>query len=196
MPGPHEVRQGLPEEVSAWCCGRNWLVRLPLLIFFAYVLIRHLFSPEYASVMQPLNLGIHEGGHFLFMFFGQFLQVLGGTLTEIAAPFAGMWNFYRQRDFFALAMCFGWLSTVLFGVARYAGDARAMMIPLVSPFGGGDDGVRHDWNYLLGHAGLLEHDQAAAFLFRALAVVSMLAALGGGGWIVRRMMLDNLHPPR
>jgi hypothetical protein len=102
-----------------------------------------------------------------------------------------MWNFYRQKDFFALALCFGWLSTALFDVARYAGDARAMVIPLVAPFGGGDEGVSHDWNYLLGQLGILEFDQAVAFVFRSLAVVSMLVALGGASWLLWQMMLGD-----
>jgi hypothetical protein len=191
MFSPRECLTALRAEAAIWCRGKNWIVRLPLFFFFLYIFIRHLFTPDYLSVLQSLNLGIHECGHFLFLFFGQFLCVLGGTVTELAAPFAGMWNFYRQKDFFALALCFGWLSTALFDVARYAGDARAMVIPLVSPFGGGDDGIKHDWNFLLGQTGLLESDQAVAFFFRSLAVISMLVALGGGCWLLWNMMLGD-----
>ncbi len=177
-------------EAEEWSQGRSWLARLPLLVFFGYLFFRHLTDPDYCSILQSLNLGVHELGHLLFAFFGQFLYMLGGTFWEIAAPFIGMWNFYRQRDLFAVALCFGWLSTVLFDVGRYAADARAMVIPLVSPFGGGEEGVRHDWHYLLGQLGVLPFDQFIGGIFRAGAVVSMAACLAGGGWLLWLMMVN------
>lgn len=175
-------------EARQWCRGRNAWVRAPLLVFFLYILMRHLTDPDYMSLLYPLNLGIHELGHMLFAYFGQFISTLGGTFWECAAPWIGMWNFYRQKDFFAITFCFGWLSTALFSAARYVGDARSMAIPLVSPFGGGPDGIGHDWNYLLGRLWLLAADQVLGGLLRSLAVVSMLIALGGGGWILTQMV--------
>jgi len=34
--------------------------------------------------------------------------------------------FFRQRDYFAIAFCLGWLSTNLVGVGFYMADANAM----------------------------------------------------------------------
>jgi hypothetical protein len=96
-----------------------------------------------------------------------------------------MGMFLRQRDYFAVAVAFGWLSTNLFDVATYAGDARAQDLSLVSP-GIGD--VIHDWNYLLGKTGLLQADQTIAFLIRAGAVASMAVCLAGGAWLLWRMI--------
>lgn len=131
------------DEAAQWCRGKNWLIRLPLLGWFAHVLVKSLEDPSYQSILAGLNLGLHELGHLVFSFFGTFLNVLGGTLLEFLAPFLGMINFYRQKDFFAVALCFGWLATALFDIARYAADARAMSLPLVTPFGA-DPVVAHD----------------------------------------------------
>lgn len=176
------------KDARQWCHGRNWLVRLPLPIFFSYILFRHLADPRYQSVMYPLNLGIHELGHMLFAYFGDFLATLGGTFWECTAPFIGMWNFYWQKDFFAISFCFGWLSTALFSASAYVGDASSMEIPLVAPFGGGPDGIHHDWNYLLGQMGLLWADHLLAGLLRVVAVIAMLIAIGWGGWLLAQMV--------
>jgi len=177
--------QVLRHEVLTWCGEKRWWHwRLPFLLFFAYILVRHLASPDYQSIFKGLNLGIHELGHMVFGLLGEFIGVAGGTLLQCLVPIGSMVMFLRQRDFFAIAVCFGWLSTNLFDVATYAGDARAMELPLVSP-GVGD--VVHDWNYLLGHLGLLQADQAITFLFRAGAVLSMAICLVAGGWLLWRM---------
>ena len=174
------------EEAAAWCRGKNGFLRVPLLLWFAYVLMKTLLDPHYSNLLWPLNLGFHEAGHLLFSYGGQFPGMLGGTLLEGAMPVVGAYYFYRKRDFFAIALCFGWLSTALFSIARYAGDARQMAIPLVSL--SWDPEIRHDWNYLLSRWGILEYDQVVAFLFRALAVGSMLFCLGFGFWLVFRMI--------
>jgi len=173
------------QEVLRWAQEKRWWGwRLPFLLFFAYILVRHLADPYYQSLFKGLNLGIHELGHFVFGLMGEFIGTLGGTLLQCLVPIGSMFMFLRQRDFFAIAVCFGWLSTNLFDVATYAGDARAMELPLVSP-GVGD--VIHDWNYLLGQTGLLKADQTIAFLFRLGGVLTMLACLAAGGWLLWKM---------
>ena len=176
------------DESLEWCKGRFWVLRLLVLIFFGYIFFNHLNSSSYQSIFKPLNLGIHELGHYIFAF-GRFMEMAGGTLAQCLAPVISMAMFFRlQRDFFAVAFCFGWLSTNFFDVATYAADARAMQLPLVSP-GGGD--VFHDWNWLLGRMGMLEWDSAIAFLFNAGGVISMLICLAGGGWLVWNMIASG-----
>lgn len=180
----------LRNEALDWCRGRNWFIRLLLLLWFLYVLIKSLTNPEYRSVLGALNLGIHELGHLIFSFFGNFLQILGGTLLECVAPILGMVNFYRQKDFFAISLCFGWLSTALFDVATYIADARTMALPLVTPFGS-DSGVYHDWNYLLSKLGILQYDSFFAFILRLLAAISMFVCLIAGSWLLLHMRHDK-----
>lgn len=119
--------------------------------------------------------------------FGQFIGIAGGTILQCLMPFIGVVNFYRQRDFFAITLCFGWLSTNLFDVARYVADARSMELPLVMLFG--NENVIHDWNYLLGKLGILQFDTGIAFFIKILAVLSMLACLFCGGrliWLMKK----------
>jgi len=77
------------------------------------------------------------------------------------------------------------LGTNLFDVATYSGDARAMELPLVSPFGG--DEIIHDWNWMLANLGWLAHDQTIAGLFRFAGHASMAVCVAGGAWTVWRM---------
>ncbi len=179
----------LREEAAAWCRGKNGYLRLPVLFWFGYILIKMLRDPSYCNLLWPLNLGFHELGHLLFSYFGEFLCMLGGTLLECLAPVFSVYYFYRKRDFFSSVLCFGWLSTAFFSVARYAGDAREMSLPLVSL--SLEPEIKHDWNYLLGHWGILQHDHAVGFLFRALAVGSMLVCLAAGFWLVFRMITSR-----
>jgi hypothetical protein len=183
--GAIKLLEALRNEAQDSCRGKNWLIRLPLLAWFGYLLIRHWADPMYNSVLGMLNLGIHGLGHFVTMPLGQFICAASGTTFQVAAPFAGMYNFYRQKDFFALALCFGWLSTSLFDVARYVADASRMEIPLYTPFWA--ESVVHDWNYLLGAMGLLGLDGFLAFLTRCAASVSMFICLIAGGWLLARM---------
>ncbi|MEX2281149.1 MAG: hypothetical protein WEE89_01550 [Gemmatimonadota bacterium] len=92
--------------------------------------------------------------------------------------------FYRQRDFFAIAIAACWLSTNFFGVATYAADALTQQLPLVSP-GGADP--EHDWGYLLTRWNKLSKARQFGQAFRAVASFSMLAGLAGGGWLLWRM---------
>jgi len=171
-------------EAMEWCKGRNWWIRLPLLLFFAYVFIRHLQDPMYKSIIGWLNLGVHELGHVIFMPFGKFLYFLGGSLTQCLVPVLGMINFYKQRDFFAIAICFGWLSTNFFEVATYVADAKAQSLPLV---GFGLEPPIHDWHYLLGRMNLINQCQQIAGILRLFAVVFMFICFILGFLMLWRM---------
>lgn len=173
-----------------WRRGKKWYAYFPFLIWFAYVFFRHLTDPGYNSILGPLNLGIHEFGHLIFFPFGQFLSVLGGTLFQLFVPIYGVVNFYRQKNFFAIALCFGWLSTSFFDIARYVADARAMNLPLAAIFG--NENVIHDWNYLLGRLGILRFDAIAAFFIRCLAVISMLVCFALGAWLLWQIKKHSL----
>jgi len=180
----------LKDEAIDWCQGKNWMVRLPFLLWFVYVLVRHLLDPMYASILGPLNLGIHELGHFIFGFLGQFLGVAGGTIFQLFVPIFALFNFYRQNDFFSMTLSFGWLSTSLFSVATYAADARALELPLVTPFGSGE-AVVHDWEYLLSTMNILEYDAMVGGIFRILAIISMLICFTAGVWLLWQMILSK-----
>lgn len=165
--------------------GKLWWPRLPLLVWMAWIWFHHATAPDYQPLLKGLNLGIHELGHMVFSPLGQFLTIAGGSILQCLVPVVGMAMFARQRDPFAILFAFGWLATNFFDVATYAADARAMELPLVSPFAG--DEIIHDWNWLLEDLGWLAHDQTIAGLFRFAGHLCFALCLSGGGWTLWRM---------
>lgn len=181
----------LRKHVEAWAPGRNPLGRAVLLAVFLFILWRHLRDPLYSSIVDGLNLVIHESGHLAFAYFGEWLGVAGGTLFQLGIPVLVGVMFYRQSDFFALAVALFWIGTNLVDVGVYAADARARSLDLVSPTAAHP---LHDWNYLLGRAGLLAHDRLVGSLFRVAGILVMASAILWGGWMVKLMWYGRRSP--
>ena len=95
---------------------------------------------EHWDLLDDVNLAIHEAGHLVFGFFGDWLQFAGGSLFQVLVPlvFAGYFTARRQR--FSASVVLGWAGASLLNVARYVADARAQELPLL----GGDNAI-HDW---------------------------------------------------
>jgi hypothetical protein len=183
-----EWRERIVEEVSDWCRGRSFVVRLPLLAWMAWIGLRHLVDGDYQSLFKPLTLGIHEGGHLLFGWQPfDFLSTFGGTLLQLAAPMGAAVMFWRQPDFFAVAVAGAWLADSLYDVGRYMADAREMDLPLVTVGDGECFDVCHDWHYMLRETGLLAFDTRLAGLTRLLAFVVIWTAVGLACWMLLRM---------
>ena len=176
--------RSLVDDIENWCQGRIWYGRALLLLWLVWVGIEHFRDPIYTSLFGGLNLGIHEAGHLVFRFDGEFLMVAGGTILQLAAPVGAAIMFLRQPDYFALAVCGAWLSTNLYNVATYMADARAMELPLVS-LGGGD--TIHDWHYMLTHLHLLVWDTRLASFTRFLGFLAMWGSIAFGAWILWKM---------
>lgn len=128
-------------------------------------------NPDRFWLLNGADLAFHEFGHIAFNFLGEFGQFLGGTLMQLAIPAAIAGYFYWQKERYGFSVTLFWVAQNLFNVAVYVGDARSQALPLV---GGGI----HDWNYLLGRTGLLEHDTGIAGLLRLLGWVLMLLSVG------------------
>jgi hypothetical protein len=165
-------------------------------LYFAFGLWIHLTTDEpYRSLFDGINLGIHELGHFLFAPLGELLTAAGGTLTQCAAPVAAGFVFLRQRDYFGIAVAWCWLATNLWGVAIYAADALALELNLVAPGMGmvpaSEGTISHDWEFMLGQLGWLQHCEAIATAFRVGALGSMGIGLAFGAWLLGHMALDR-----
>lgn len=169
-------------DAEEWARGRTWLPRAVLLLVCGWIFWRHLQDPLYGGIVKGLNLAIHEIGHVLFGFVGEFIGIAGGTILQLAAPLIAAWLFYRQRDYYAIAIAFCWLGTSFFDVSVYAADARAGDLPLVG-LGGADP--EHDWFILLAETGLLNHDRTIGGGFRLLGILTFLGGLFFGAWLVR-----------
>lgn len=131
-------------------------------------------APDAWRFIDGVNLLIHEGGHPVFSLFGEFMAYLGGTLMQLLVPAAFTVYFRRAGQRLAACVTLAWLGESLFNVARYVADARARVLPLV-----GGDGAQHDWAYLLGRVGLLEHDRAVAHGVRGIGALLLLLSVAG-----------------
>ena len=175
-------------EAQDWCHGRNPWVRLPLLLWMAWIGVQHLGNADYQSWFKPLTLGLHEAGHLLLGWFGSaFLTMAGGTLVQLAAPVATAAMFRRQPDWFGISVAGAWLADSAYDVALYMADAREMDLPLVTVGDGECFDVCHDWHFLLRETGLLGWDTTLAGGLRLAAFVVLWVSVAFGAWLLWRM---------
>ena len=125
------------------------------------------------GILDGANFIFHEAGHVLFSFFGQFLGILGGSLTQVAIPVMCTGYFVRHHQPAASAATLFWTGESITNVAIYIADARVMGLPLH-----GGEGVIHDWNYLLGRLNQVNHAESLGRLVFAAGVIAILSALG------------------
>jgi hypothetical protein len=174
---------GILDDVRAWAAGRQWWWRALLLAFFAWDGIRHLRDPEEGGIFAGITFGVHEFGHLLFAFGGEFLTALGGSLNQLLIPIGAIALMFYYRDYFGIAIAGTWLSSSMLDLARYVADARSQELDLV---GFGED-PQHDWGYILGEWGMLSADHRIAALLRLIALLTLLASVGLGAWICSLM---------
>jgi hypothetical protein len=132
------------------------------------------FAYEY-HFLDGVNLAFHEAGHLFLRFGGQTLHTLGGTIGQLFFPAVLAVRFARREERYEAAVCVLWLGESLMYAATYLGDAQAQALPLVG-------GHIHDWNWLLGHAGLLAQAES---LGRLLHVLASAVVLGAWTWCAR-----------
>jgi hypothetical protein len=149
--------------------------RLALTLILAVYGFQLLLHPDGGSIIDTIDLPIHETGHLVFRPFGDFMQFLGGTLFQLIMPAAFVVYFFRRRDRHAASVALWWIAQNCWNISVYIRDARAQELPLV---GGGE----HDWAYLLGRLGRLSQDQAIGHGVWKLGVVIYGVAIAGGLW--------------
>lgn len=121
--------------------------------------------------VDNFNLVMHEAGHILFMPFGEFLTIAGGSLFQVIVPAVFAVYFYYQKKYFSGALLLFMVGESLINVSVYAGDAFLMQLPLL----GGDDSI-HDWNWMLDRMGWINHTREIAGAIRALGTLTILGA--------------------
>lgn len=152
--------------------------------FYALLLGNALFGGRLVRSIDLVFVPIHEGGHLLFRFFGEWISVAGGTFLQFFVPFALTLYFAFRRQAPGTAFCAFFFFEQFLPTATYMADARAQELPLLTVGGGDGDDVIHDWFYLFSHSGLLEHDTQIAALCRFLGWAGMLATVG---WFAYRL---------
>jgi hypothetical protein len=97
----------LEEQIGPWkpvsrAAAIGWLVFYTM--FFLYAA----FNRSGFLFFDYVNLIIHEGGHFVFSWFGYTITILGGTLGELFVPLLCGLYFFRQCELTAVAFCSFW----------------------------------------------------------------------------------------
>ena len=128
-------------------------------------------DPHRWHFIDGVNLLMHEAGHVIFMPFGEFISIAGGSLFQLIVPAAFAAYFFRRGQSYSAALVLFWLGQSMLNVAVYAGDALALELPLI----GGEDSL-HDWNYMLDRLGMLKSTGAVGGLIRFCGTVIIVAA--------------------
>jgi hypothetical protein len=160
--------------------------KIIFLIILIYFSIPLLTTARPWIFLDGVNLLFHEAGHLIFMVLGQFMSMIGGSLTQLIIPIVIGIYFLRQEQYFSFAFSLFWLGDNLVSVAIYMADARSMTLDLI--MGGGI----HDWNWVFDHTGLLTQDQIIGGFFRFLGSVCILAGIGLMGYLVFRTIYTKL----
>jgi hypothetical protein len=150
------------------------LGRTLLIFLFLYFTYQLLSTQQHWIFFDFANLLIHEAGHLIFSFFGQFIYILGGSFMQIAIPCTFFVYFLRRKEFFSTSVMLFWISDNVINVSIYMKDAQTMQLPLL----GGDSSI-HDWNWLFNHMGLLGTSNIIGNVFFFLGVLFLLTSLAG-----------------
>ena len=136
-----------------------------------------------AFLHRPLLI-FHEAGHILFMPFGEWVTVLGGTLGQLLMPLvlAGA-LLLTNRDPFGAAIGLWFLGVSLLDVAPYMYDALHPQLTLLNGQTGEEGG--HDWIYLFASMGLLAKAPLIGGLTHKLGALVIVGALAWAGWLLR-----------
>lgn len=177
----------VPETAgSGWIAGRAVLLGAFLVWGMRLAAMDYRDGEMSQSFMHAILLPIHEAGHVLFIPFGHFMTILGGSLFQLLLPLivagALLW---QNRDATGAAIGLWWCGISLMDLAPYIYDAKQPQLILL---GGhtGEDGP-HDWIYLLGVFGKVAQSQRYGFIAHRLGAVLTLTAIAGGAVLLWRM---------
>lgn len=174
-----------PRSAPAAFWGRATLLLLFALWGLRLIWMDHRTGELGSSFLHGPLLIFHEAGHVIFMPFGEFVTILGGTLGQLLMPLimAGA-LLIRTRDPFAAAIAMWLFGVSLLDIAPYVYDALHPQLVLLGGHTGEEGG--HDWIYLLGETGLLQRAQGLGWLIHKLGALVVLLSIAWAGWILTR----------
>ncbi len=136
------------------------------------------------SFLHNVNLPFHEFGHLLFIPFGHFMSILGGSLFQILLPLIFLFAFsFKQKDNFAASIMLWWCGQNFIDVSPYIKDAPYRALPLIR--GMGEDA--HDWGNLLTMTDSLDSATAIANTSFAIGSLLIIAAIAWAGALLFKM---------
>lgn len=147
-----------------------------------------------SNFLHGILLIFHEAGHVIFMPFGQFITILGGTLGQLLMPLlVGGTLLIQRRDPFGAAL-FAWLlGFSVMDMAVYMYDAFDPQLTLLGG-GTGQESDGHDWQNMFGDLGLIRRARGIGQFFGVLGRLMMMGALAWAAWVLfmqRRRVTDN-----
>lgn len=161
------VSSDFPDTVDRWIFRTGKYVVIGIMgFFFFYMVIKR----SSWCFLDYVNLPFHEFGHIMFSPFGETIQFLGGTISQLMWPLILLVYFIRRRDFLASSFCLFWFGENFLNISKYLADARSMRLPLV---GGGI----HDWNFLFGKWRILKYDHTIANIVFTVGVFLMAGSM-------------------
>jgi hypothetical protein len=125
---------------------------------------------------------LHEFGHILFMPFGEFTHLLGGSLFQVALPLVLGGVFVAQRDPFAASVMLWWSAVAVMDVAPYVYDAQQPAHVLLT--GRTGESGAHDFIGVLGDLGLLKNAQSVGFGVHHAGVALLALAIVWGAAVL------------
>ena len=140
--------------------------------------------PDSGWWLHAINLTFHEAGHVLFMPFGRFLHVLGGSLGQLIVPAVVIGAFLFKRDIFGAVVGTWWLGESFLDISPYINDARTGQLMLLGGVTGSEVEDYHDWEVLLTKMGIMRYDHALARISFTIGTLLMLTAMLWGGLIL------------
>lgn len=165
--------------------GRVFLYLVFLIWGWRFIQMSFTTNEIGTSFMHNVNLVFHEAGHWIFLPFGEFIMVLGGTLGQLLMPLIVIVALIRQnRDNFGASLGLWWFAQSMMDVAPYVNDARAGQLVLLGGVTGRDMPGIHDWHNILSDLGVLRHDHRIAAGFDTTGEILMWLAFVWGGYIL------------
>ncbi len=141
-------------------------------LFTSSYFLYYLYTYKEWHFLDNVNLIIHEAGHVIFMFFGEFFHILGGSLFQMLFPSLFVLYFYRKQNYFSASLLLFWVGQNIVNVSVYASDALNMELPLL-----GGDLSGHDWNNLLQMTNTLEYTNTIGTSIFYLGVITIFCAV-------------------
>lgn len=175
----------LNDRDPAHLAARAGLLAL-LAAWGVFLFTRDLASGEIGqSFMHGILLVFHEAGHVIFIPFGEFMTILGGSLFQVIFPLGiGIAFMVVNRDPFAAALGLWWAGLSLVDVAPYIYDALHPQLVLLTGETG-EDGP-HDWIFLLRRMGQLAHAQGWGRFAHVVGGIVMLAGVAWAAAVLHR----------
>lgn len=198
LPEPGENRASVlarflyvPDRVESWRVYAGAVLYAASLFFGVRFYLMDIPEWEMAGTfLHTAMVPFHEFGHLLFMPFGEFMNIAGGSLAQWLMPLGFLALFtFKNRDNFSASLMLWWCGTQWIDLAPYAYDAKFPQIVLLTGRTGDTGG--HDYIDILGDLGLLNRAHEVARVMHEFGLVLMLFAWIWGAYILWRQFRNR-----